>query len=43
MARIETQHLILRPARVDDADDLHAIFTRPEAMRYWSRPPHEID
>ncbi len=41
MARIETQRLILRPARVDDADDLHAIFTRPEAMRYWSRPPHE--
>lgn len=36
-----TDRLTLRPARRDDLDALHAIFTRPEAMRWWSTPVHE--
>lgn len=39
--RIVTDRLTLRPARPDDLDALHAIFTRPEAMTWWSSPPHE--
>ena len=39
--RIVTDRLVLRPARLDDADSLHAIFTRPEAMTWWSSPPHD--
>ncbi len=38
--RIETPRLVLRRAREGDLQDLHAIFVRPEAMRYWSTPPH---
>jgi len=38
---LETERLRLRPAQWSDLDPLHAIFTDPEAMRYWSRPPHE--
>nr|WP_255670635.1 GNAT family N-acetyltransferase [Cognatishimia sp. F0-27] len=30
----------MRPARPDDLDPMHAIFTDPRAMRYWDRPPH---
>jgi RimJ/RimL family protein N-acetyltransferase len=32
---------MLRRARPSDLSDLHAIFTRMDAMRYWSTPPHE--
>jgi RimJ/RimL family protein N-acetyltransferase len=39
--RIVTERLLLRPAGTDDLDALHAIFTRPEAMTWWSSPPHE--
>lgn len=39
--RIETLRLVLRRARSDDRDALHALFTDPAVMRYWSRPPHE--
>jgi [ribosomal protein S5]-alanine N-acetyltransferase len=40
-AEIRTGRLVLRPAREDDLHDLHAVFTRPEAMTWWSSPPHE--
>jgi RimJ/RimL family protein N-acetyltransferase len=39
--RIETERLLLRRMRLDDADALHAIFRDPETMRYWSTLPHE--
>jgi ribosomal-protein-alanine N-acetyltransferase len=38
---IRTERLLLRRARESDLHALHAVFTHPEAMRYWSRPPHE--
>ncbi|SIT14946.1 Protein N-acetyltransferase, RimJ/RimL family [Roseivivax lentus] len=38
---IATARLTLRPARPDDLEDLHAIFSDPRAMRYWDRPAHE--
>lgn len=38
---IETPRLILRKARPEDAVDLHDAMSRPEAMRYWTRPAHE--
>ena len=30
----------LRPFREADAEALHPIFADPEAMRFWSTPPH---
>jgi RimJ/RimL family protein N-acetyltransferase len=38
---IRTTRLLLRRARMGDLFDLHRVFTQPEAMRYWSTPPHE--
>ncbi len=38
---IRTERLILRRARPGDAADLHEVFGRSDAMRYWSTPPHE--
>ena len=38
--RIETPRLVLRRARAEDRDGLHALFTDLRTMRYWSRPPH---
>lgn len=40
MTELVTPRLRLRRARADDLDDLHAVFSDPAAMRYWSRPPH---
>lgn len=37
---LRTERLLLRAARWDDLRPLHAIFTDPVAMRFWSRPPH---
>lgn len=37
---IRTERLLLRSARATDADDLHAIFRLPQAMTWWSTPPH---
>jgi ribosomal-protein-alanine N-acetyltransferase len=37
---LRTERLVLRPARWDDLEPLHAIFSDPIVMRYWSRPPH---
>lgn len=40
MIELVTERLRLRRARPGDLDDLHAVFSHPAAMRYWSRPPH---
>jgi RimJ/RimL family protein N-acetyltransferase len=37
---IRTERLLLRPARTSDASALHAVFSDPAAMRYWSTLPH---
>ena len=37
---IVTPRLVLRKARVSDLPGLHDVMRRPEAMRYWSTPPH---
>lgn len=39
-AEILTPRLRLRRARNSDLDALHAVFSNPLAMRYWSTPPH---
>ena len=39
-AQLRTERLLLRPALPGDAEALHAIFVQPQAMAYWSRPPH---
>jgi ribosomal-protein-alanine N-acetyltransferase len=36
---LETERLILRPLRPDDAAALFAIYADAEVMRYWSTPP----
>jgi len=39
-----TERLLLRPAREDDLEPLHAILSDARAMAYWSSPPHaDID
>ncbi len=40
MIELLTPRLRLRRARADDLEALHAVFTQPAAMRYWSTPPH---
>ena len=37
---IRTERLLLRRARVEDAEGMHRIMSNPVAMRYWSTPPH---
>ena len=37
---LRTARLVLRRARPDDLDDLHAVLSDARAMRYWSTPPH---
>ncbi|WP_333591404.1 GNAT family N-acetyltransferase [Brevundimonas sp.] len=39
--RIETARLVLRPAREGDLDGMHAVLSNPQAMRWWSTPPHD--
>lgn len=41
VAELRTPRLCLRRARRADATALHAVFTDPEAMRYWSTAPHQ--
>ena len=36
-----TERLVLRHARPDDLDGIHAILSDPRAMTYWSSPPHD--
>ena len=35
-----TERLLLRLARADDLEPLHAIFSDPRAMAFWSSMPH---
>jgi RimJ/RimL family protein N-acetyltransferase len=37
--RLTGQRLALRAPREGDIDALHALFSDPSVMRYWSRPP----
>jgi [ribosomal protein S5]-alanine N-acetyltransferase len=37
---LKTARLTLRRARMEDAADLFAVFSQPQAMRYWSTPAH---
>ena len=37
---LRTARLTLRRAEARDAEGLHAVFTQPRAMRYWTRPAH---
>lgn len=41
ISQLATPRLVLRRARPDDVDDLHQVFSSPEAMRWWSTSPHE--
>jgi RimJ/RimL family protein N-acetyltransferase len=36
--RLETERLILRPNRLEDLDDLHAMFSDPDHMRWYPAP-----
>jgi RimJ/RimL family protein N-acetyltransferase len=36
-----TERLLLRPAKSDDLEPLHAILSHPQAMAFWSSSPHE--
>lgn len=38
-----TERLLLRSAKADDLEPLHAILSHPQAMAYWSSPPHESE
>jgi RimJ/RimL family protein N-acetyltransferase len=40
MTELVTPRLRLRRALSTDLDGLHAVFSQPAAMRYWSTPPH---
>lgn len=37
---IRTERLLLRRAKAEDLEPIHAILGDPRAMRYWSTPPH---
>lgn len=39
--QLQTARLTLRRATETDLPAMHAIFSIPEAMRYWSTPEHE--
>lgn len=38
---LHTPRLILRTARPDDLDAMHAVLSDPRATLWWSTPPHE--
>jgi [ribosomal protein S5]-alanine N-acetyltransferase len=40
VSEIRTPRLLLRRARMNDLDAIHSVLSAPEAMRYWSTPPH---
>jgi [ribosomal protein S5]-alanine N-acetyltransferase len=40
MERIVTERLVLRRAREEDLEAMHAVLSDPIATRYWSTPPH---
>jgi len=37
---IRTPRLVLRSARPDDLEAMHAVLSDPRATRWWSTPPH---
>ncbi|GAB4197570.1 MAG: GNAT family N-acetyltransferase [Wenzhouxiangellaceae bacterium] len=37
---LQSERLVLRWPLATDQDELYAIFSNPEAMRYWSCPPY---
>lgn len=41
MTILTTERLVLRRARPDDLDGIHAVLSDPRATAYWSTPPHE--
>jgi len=41
MTQLRTERLILRRARADDLDAMHAVLSDATAIRYWSHGPHE--
>jgi RimJ/RimL family protein N-acetyltransferase len=40
MDEIRTERLLLRAARPEDLEDMHAVLSNREAMRFWSTEPH---
>jgi len=38
---IRTPRLVLRSARPDDLEAMHAVLSDPRATRWWSTPPHQ--
>lgn len=40
MTILTTKRLTIRPVHDEDCEDLHRIYSDPQAMRYWSRLPH---
>ncbi|HEV2817679.1 MAG TPA: GNAT family N-acetyltransferase [Allosphingosinicella sp.] len=41
MTALRTARLVLRRARADDLEAMHAILSDPRATTYWSHGPHE--
>ena len=41
MTELRTDRLILRRARLEDLEAMHAVFSDERAMQYWSHGPHE--
>ena len=37
---VRTERLLMRRAEVRDLGPMHIVLSNPEAMRYWSTPPH---
>ena len=40
MKKLTTPRLVLRGPRIEDVDDLFAVYGDPKVMRYWSNPAH---
>jgi len=40
MQVIKTERLLLRPATLEDLATFHSILSNPQAMEFWSTPPH---
>ena len=41
MTELRTARLVLRRARPDDLEAMHAVFSDPRTMTYWTHGPHE--
>ena len=41
MTELRTERLILRRARLDDLEAMHAVLSDERAMQYWSHGPHQ--